>query len=369
MKLNKKMLIILCSVVATILVFIIVLILVFALRDKSLSFEKIEEKIVSAGMSYYANNPDKLPSEGTITVDTSTLIAEGYLNDLSKYTGDEELICNGTLYVTKKTNGHSYRARLYCGTTYITKSFKDVVVTNVVTSGSGLYEEQQVDPNNNETTQKVYVFKGDVLNNYIKMGDFYWRIVKVYENGEMAVLGDPELMRRVWDNRYNLDVNKYRGINDYEVSRMLNYIDADVNNNHEGFLIIKSLITPHTACIGKRSLNDASKNGEAECSRVLGNQYFSLLPMYDYINASLDENCVVASDKSCYNYNYLAAETEDWWTITGVEENTQDVYYVQKTARSDYANQVKYARLYAHLDANVTYVSGTGTYKDPYVLK
>lgn len=368
MKLNKKMIVILCSVVAAILVFIVILILLLAGRDKSLSYDRIEERIVTAGMSYYEDNPNQLPQSGTSSIDTSTLVAQGYLNDLSTYT-KEGVVCSGTLYVTKTPTDYSYRSTLNCGTSYVTKSFKDIVATNIVTSGSGLYEEEQVNPNDNTTLHKVYVFKGDNVNNYVKVGSYYWRIVKIYENGEMSVVGDPELMRRTWDNRFNMDTNKYRGINDYEVSRMVDYIENDVTKNTEGFLKIKSLVTPHIACIGKRSLNDASRDGSAECSKILENQYFSLLPIYDYLNASLDENCIAATDKSCYNYNYLASESEDWWTITGVEDNTQDVYYVQKTVKSDFANQVKYVRLYANIDANVTYVSGTGTYKDPYILK
>lgn len=368
MKLNKKMIIILCSVVAAILVLIVIIMLLLGGRSKKLSYNKIEEKIVTAGMNYYKNHQDQLPEVGTVSIDTSTLVAQGYLSDLSTYTGKDE-ICSGTLYVTKNPSNYSYRAKLYCGTNYVTKTFKERVVTGVVTSGSGLYAEEQVNPNDNSSTQKVYVFKGDGVNNYIKMGDFYWRIIKVFENGEMAVLGDPELLRRIWDNRFNLDTNNYRGINDYKVSRILDYINSDVVDNNNGFMIIKSLITPHTVCTGNRSLNDISRDGSSECSETLENQYFSLLPVYDYMNASLDQNCNTATDASCYNYNYLAAEVEDWWTVTGIADNTQDVYYVHKTIKYDYANQVKSARLYAYLDANVTYVSGTGTYDDPYILK
>lgn len=369
MKLNKKMLITLCSVVAAILVLIIVLILIFTLRDKTLSFERIEEKIVSAGMNYYNDHKDLLPASGTTTVDTSTLIAEGYLNDLSKYTGDEELICNGTVYVTKTPSGHSYRSRLFCGTTYVTKKFKDVVVNNIVTSGSGLYEEEQVNPNDNSSMHKVYVFKGDNVNNYVKVGSYYWRIVKIYENGEMAVLGDPELLRTTWDDRYNINEDEYFGINAYSISRIKDIINEKVVGDADGFLKIKSLISPHNACVGSRDTNDASRDGSAECSEVLENQYFSLLPTYDYLNASLDSNCIAALDESCYNYNYLAADRDEWWTITGVGDNTFGVYFVDGIMETNNANYTKAARLYAHLDANVSYVSGNGTYDDPYVLR
>ena len=87
------------------------------------------------------------------------------------------------------------------------------------------------------------------------------------------------------------------------------------------------------------------------------------------MNASLDENCTHAESESCYNYNYLSESGNGWWTVTGVADNSQDVYYVANSMMDTYANSTKSARLYAHLDSNVTYVSGTGTYDDPYILK
>lgn len=368
MKLNKKMIIMLASVIGVVVVLIIVIMLFVGGGNKTLSYENIEGKLVSAGERYFENHKDKLPDSGSASVDVNTLVSEGYLNDLSTYTEDG-VTCDGKAYVTKNPTGYSYRANLECGKNYSTNTLSSVLKKNIVTSGSGLYEMPQVSSDDNSSSENVYVFKGDNVNNYIKLGDFHWRIVKVYENGEIAVLGDPELLRRLWDNRFNLDTDSYRGINDYKISRMLDYIDSDIIDNDDGYLIIKSLITTHNACIGKRALNDTSRNGSAECSEILENQYFSLLPVYDYMNASLDNNCNIASDDSCYNYNYLAGGVEDWWTITGVKDNSQDVYYVYKTMKADYANQVKSARLYAHFDSNVMYVSGTGTYDDPYIVK
>ena len=185
----------------------------------------------------------------------------------------------------------------------------------------------------------------------------------------LVVLGDPELLRATWDNRFNIITDNYRGINQYDISRMRDSIDTEVVDDEEGYLIIKSLITTHTACYGNRSLDDTSKDGSTECSSTLPNQYFSLLPLYDYMNASLDPNCNKALDNSCYNYNYLASNNEEWWTITGVADNTEEVYYISNTVEREYANRIRGVRLYAHFDASVTYVSGSGTYEDPYIVK
>lgn len=367
MKFNKKMIIMLCSVVGIIVLIIILMMLFLSGRDKQLEYSEIEERIIFAGKNYYEDNKDKLPEFGTTSISASTLVAEGYLNNLSNYT-KEGITCNGTLYVTKNPTDYSYRAKLDCGSDYSSKYFSSIVTKEVVSNGSGLYQMEQIEPNSG-TVQTVYVFRGDNVNNYVKVGDFYWEIVKVYENGEIAMLGDPELLRTKWDDRFNIETENYRGINEYEVSRMKDAILSEVVNDQDGYLIIKSLITPHTACIGKRSLNDTSKDGSTECSEILTNQYFSLLPAYDYMNASLDNNCNTVEDYSCYNYNYLTSGNEEFWTITGVKDNTQDVYYVDNVMEHEYANVTKTARLYVHLDANVTYVSGTGSYEDPYIVK
>ena len=64
-------------------------------------------------------------------------------------------------------------------------------------------------------------------------------------------------------------------------------------------------LTTYTLCIGKRNDLDTSKDGSIECSSPLENQYIGLLPLYDYMNASLDSICLNANSKECQNYNYL----------------------------------------------------------------
>lgn len=368
MKLNKKMIIMLSSVVAVIFVIIIIMLIFAGGKSKVISYSALEDKIITAGEKYYSDHEDKLPENGTTSIDTSTLVSEGYLNDLSKYT-KKDVTCTGKLYVTKNPSDYSYHASIDCGSSYKTKSFKDVVVKDIVTNGDGLYEELQINPDDNTTTHTVYVFKGEHVNNYIKVGDYYWRIVKVYENGEIAVLGVPELLRATWDNRFNVEFGNYRGINDYSVSRLKDTIEKEVIEDDSSFLRIKSLVTTHTACIGKRTKEDTSKDGSTECSTVLPDLYFSLLPVYDYMNASLDPNCKTALNDSCYNYNYLSNSNDEWWTITGVGDNTQNVYSVDSILKIDYASYSKGIRMLANLSSNVSYVSGTGTMEDPYIIK
>ncbi len=368
MKSNKKMIIILASVIGVIVLLIIILMLVANGGTKNLDYSAIEERIKMAGENYYRDHENELPETGTKTMNISKLITDGYLSDINKKLKDG-VTCNGTLYVTKTVTDYSYRAKLDCGSAYSTKTLSSVLLENIVSNGSGLYKTEEVNPDNPSEMHNVYIFRGDNVNNYIKLGDFYWEIIKVYENGEIAVLGDAELLRNLWDNRYNVETDYYHGINKYDVSRVKDAIVEDVLNFEDGYNIIKSLITTHTACYGNRYLDDTSKDGSAECSKTLPNQYFSLLPIYDYMNASLDGNCNKVMDNSCYNYNFLSNHHEEWWTITGVADNTEEVYSIDSVAEREYASVTKGIRLYAHFDPSVMYVSGSGTYEDPYIVK
>ncbi len=368
MKFNKKMLIILCSVVAIILFIMVIAIIFVGGSSKVWSYATMEEKIILAGKKYYNDNKEELPEFGTTSVDVSTLVSREYLSDLSEHS-EEGVYCSGKLYVTKNIIDYTYRVNLDCGDNYSTTKFNDIVMKNLVTTGDGLYETTQVNPENANENHLVYVFKGQTVNNYIKIGKTYFRIVKVYENGEMAILDNGKMLKTNWDNRYNIVTDDYKGINDYERSIVRDAIQQEIINEQETYQALKTLITTHTACIGNKNLDDDTKDGSTECSKTLKNQYFSMLPAYDFMNASLDDNCNEIMSQACYNYNYLSSENGNWWTITGVGDNNQDVYYVSGSIEETYASSSKKIRLYAHLDANVTYVSGSGTFADPYILK
>ena len=94
------------SVVGVIVVIIIVLLLFIGGGSKNLSFEEIENRIVTSGKSYYEDNEDKLPKKGQIELNVSTLVSEGYMNELSTYT-EEGTSCSGKLIVTKTPLSHN----------------------------------------------------------------------------------------------------------------------------------------------------------------------------------------------------------------------------------------------------------------------
>jgi len=366
---RKKMITILGTIIGVLLLILIIVMLVVGLgnKNKTLSYNEIEAKILTAMENYYSDNKAELPLEGTKTLSISTLVANGYLNDLSTYTA-EGVTCSGMGYVTNIANNYSYRVVLTCSDGSTSKVFSDYLKENVVSAGAGLYEMQQVSIDNNLQLSTNYVYRGETVNNYVKIGDFRWRIVKINDKNEVVLIETEDVARSSWDDRYNIETNQYRGINNYNVSRVKEYITQNILEPVNSYSLTKKLITSHDVCIGKRSTSESSINGVAECSNVLENQYFSLLPIYDYMSASLDVNCNSTYSASCSNYNYLSAGDE-WWTVTALSDSTEDVYYVSGSVGSSYASSTKDIRLVVALDSMVSYVSGSGTYNDPYIVK
>ena len=98
---------------------------------------------------------------------------------------------------------------------------------------------------------------------------------------------------------------------------------------------------------------------------------FSTLTPYEYIRASLDENCKKLTDKSCSNFNFISnKDNGSEWVITSTPENNYQAYifdgsyfYLSDTRRSNYLHLV------TNLSEFVFYKSGLGTIDDPYIIK
>ena len=94
---KKKLVRLLGLLLGVIIVFILVLFLLTSCTNGSKSYEEVEEIMVNAAESYFADHQESLPKKdgGSQTIDASVLSAEGYMKDLSKYT---KAICTGTVF-------------------------------------------------------------------------------------------------------------------------------------------------------------------------------------------------------------------------------------------------------------------------------
>ena len=87
------------------------------------------------------------------------------------------------------------------------------------------------------------------------------------------------------------------------------------------------------------------------------------------MNASIDTGCNTVLSESCQNYNYLAGGSS-YWLVTAETGNTYNVFGVSRgVVKAGAAYQLMRVRPVITLNSNVMIAKGTGTEKDPYVLK
>lgn len=358
---NKQKIYMFGSLAFVMLIIIITIAVTLKIIGTKMSYEKLESKMENATRTYLAEHPEENPSSTnpTIIIEDKTLIEGEYLKELKKYVKDDT--CTGKVMVDYENASYKYQAYLTCKT-YKTEKMLDVLKKHntIAQTGDGLYEM------NNEL-----VYRGENPNNYISFNDELWRIVKIDKDNKIKIiLTETENKNEIygtWDDRYNTEKGSSYGINNFALSRALvnlqNIYEKHYTNQQE-------FLTKYDLCYGKRSEDSVFKDGSLECNEILREQNIGLLPLYDYMNASLDALCQTPNNKECQNYNYLV-NNQSWWTMTANQKSTYHVYRIHSSGKveSDNASSKKTLRYVLALNPDVLYQSGNGTKKDPYVVR
>ena len=359
---KKKLLYLGGGLVAIILVFLIFNIIGTKLFSKS-SYDEIENIMKNAAIKYYKDNESDLPKEngGSKEVDDSTLTEKKYMKSMEKLLNDKNKSCTGKVRVTNVNNNYKYTPILDCGKDYTTSSFIDYLKKNtqVVGTGDGLY-----------SVNGQMVYRGENINNYVTLNNKTFRIVKLEENDVVLILID-KLTSTDWDNRYNSEKKSKVGINEYGISRINDYLQDLYNGDDFLTSENKLLLASYSVPIGKRDDSSTDKSGESENAEVYENQYIGLLPVYDFLNASLDENCVTSTSTACVNYNYLVKFDRSYWTSTADINTTHKVYKVDVGSGVGLSNASSNAAVQPviHISRDAMYVSGDGSKDNPYKIK
>lgn len=362
-KMDKGLINKLASFLLIIVLIFVVIIVIKLVKGNRISYESIENKMINAAKTYYSEDEQGIKefkdvSAQNISVDIKTLVEKGYLKDLTKLTPNKEAICDGYVRVKTNNNYTLYTAFLDCGSDYKTKYLSDVIKNNIVETGDGLYKY------NDE-----YIFRGELVNNYVNFADKEWRIIKINSDNTIRMIETTVREEIVWDNRYNVDTKSKEGINDFNVSRIKDSLEELYNNEEEFNDNDKSHIVAQNLCIGKRKRNDNSINGTTECSQKYDNFMIGLLQVNEYALASLDKNCTNPEAKACQNYNYFSEYKNSYWSITANAEKTNKVYKFVNTPIVTSANNRSRIRAVINIDANSTFIDGDGTKENPYVIK
>lgn len=366
---KKRMFKMMGIIVGGMIVLLVILYICSTFITQTYSYTELEGILKDSAIAYFKDYPENLPTEegNIVEIDSSNLIAAEKMKDFSEYT-KEGVICSGTVQVEKSGNDYLYTPYLNCGENYTTEELYKKVTKeeNLVTAGYGLY-----------ASNGAYVFRGESVNNYVKLGKSLWRIVKVTSNNNIVLINqDGVEYTQPWDNRYNEGKLYEAGINTYSASRVREYLEKVYNHpsKDDGEDILskndKTKLISFNLCTGKRNVNEAGSDNVTECGEVLQNQKLGLLTLSDYIYASIDPNCKTAQSKSCQNYNYLVTDYE-WWLVTADKSDNAMVYKVDENGsiKKDYCSTYSIVRPVVYLNSKVLYKSGDGSLEKPYKIK
>lgn len=360
---KKKLVRLLGLLLGVIIVFILVLFLLTSCTNGSKSYEEVEEIMVNAAESYFADHQESLPKKdgGSQTIDASVLSAEGYMKDLSKYT---KAICTGTVKVQKAGSTYSYTPSLNCGESYVSRELADQIKNDnkVTTTGYGLYN-----------MGGNYVFRGEKVNNYVQLENAVWRVVKITSSGNtVLILDEPLAMTAPYDNRFNTAANYKSGINNYSASRIKETLLTEYDKE-KSFLsdADKAKTTTFKMCVGARGATETGVEQAVECKTVEQSQKVGLLSVSDYMNASIDQACTTATSKNCQNYNYLNGPKKEWWTSTPSKTSSYHAYLISinNGVRDTETYNYGAIRPVIYLNENVLFKGGKGTAEEPYIVK
>ena len=351
-------------------VFVLLIIILFAISactKKKFDFYKLQDTMIAGATSYYQSKPDDLPREDgdTRTIALKKLISEGFMEEPSKIYKDNSISCDGSVTVTNNNGYYLYSPSLTCGKDHRTQLLVDKLLSDsLVESGVGLYE-----------VGDQYIYKGEVTNNFVKFAgqNKLFRIMRVNEDGTYRLFEHDGIDTEVWDDRFNPSKMTAAGINDYVANDLSSRIKDRVKQYYNDSTVwpdkVKAYIVTQNLCMGKRTEDDITKDGSTECQLVLAKQQLGLINVYEFMQASLDNNCNSTRAISCQNYNWYANYRDRIWTVNGDANDSSKVWYMYQTINVSSASA--YHSMYAvfNISDKVTYVTGDGTEGNPYVIR
>jgi hypothetical protein len=365
-KMDKKFLILVCIIFGLPVFIIVFIAIIQGCSSSKISYEEYEQKMKTVAEGYLTEAELKKMSEGeTIKIELEDLVESNKIKSPKQLLNDSS--CDGNVVVRKngstiKQNQggfYNYIVSLECDN-YKTKTIKDALMKNVVSSDAGLY-----------SIGENYIFKGKDVDNYISFYGTEYRIMSIDKNGILKLIkSESETINKYWDIKYNTETSNNSGKNIYRDSDILQEIIKiylDVKNFKKS---AKTRIIAQDLCVDPRDVNDLSKDTKKECNGLVENQVISLIGVEDFSNASLDPECYDIKSKSCRNYNYLNKLHLNTWTYTAVLNNTYEVYYLSNgVINVEEASKCLPLNIVIYIDGNENYKSGDGSQTNPFVIE
>lgn len=362
-KLKKIMMI---SIAGFVVLFVILFAIVACQGTQHISYEKLREKMEKVAKEYFEEHEDALPTEDKETSEYTLkeMIAAGEIAPLEDLLEEDAPKCDGEVTVTNNNGYYLYTTNLECGDKYSVTLLKDKIIEdNEVETGNGLYE-----------SENDYYFRGDKVNNWVKFNDELWRIVSIDENGAIKMVQNRNIENFTeWDGHYNAEIDD-TGVNTYydTVKQVGSNIKESLEEYYKNEKYIskssKPYITTQTLCVGKRSLEDTTKDGKTECSVTLDKQILGALTTYEMIRSSLDEGCNSVTSRECRNYNWAFKLNTSTWLLTASTTKSNLAYSFYYDLDETLTEIELSVLATVKIDPKVEYTEGTGTEEDPYII-
>lgn len=227
---------------------------------------------------------------------------------------------------------HFYQASHNSSQESISLSDKILSSSNLVTSGDGLYFDQN-----------KYVYKGNVENNYVYYSNRYFRIVRIEEDGSALLITDDIETSLVWNYKEN----------DYKTSTIRNFLND--NELENAGIFYKSLENPDLYIKASNYCIDKVDGENLTCEDTVTDKV-GLLSIQEYMDAY--------ANKSYLNIGKY------WWTSNASLDG--HVWYVFNEGGINFKSN-NFEAYYAYgvrpvitIKPDVNYVSGDGTKENPY---
>ncbi len=214
-----------------------------------------------------------------------------------------------------------------------------------------------------------YYFRGNIPNNYVKINDLLWRIVRINGDGTIRLILNDAIKNTI--NYYNASELK----TDFSDSSIYSYLNSWFEENLRNYL---------KYIANTRYCNDVSHDDAynyLNYTRIVTNKIPTLNCLSNSITSklgilSIDEVILAGAspDKSNSEYYlYNASLTDSWFTMSGAKgsDTSLNLFMIDQNGkvRSDIAGSTYHSiRPVINLVKN-TEVTGSGTLEDPYLLK
>lgn len=335
-------------------------------KGKIYSYNEIEKILIQKTKAAYGKDGNLPSANQKIEIGIEELVNKGLVKTINEYTQDETTSCSAKITIYNNNGYYLYEPNINCGEKYKTKTLQETLIKDsLVETGNGLYK-----------VNDEYIFKGDNVNNYIKLNDVLYRIISINSDGSVRLMENKknsENTMTTWDDRYNTEKQYNAGINNYSSNGLNSRIKDKIHNIYEGDTYtddVKAYFINKESCIGKRSINELENTGIYECAVKSESYPISILALYEYSRASLDPNCTGIVNSSCTNYNYFTSISNGFWTLTADKDTSYKAYKISSgSVMISNASNPAYLLIVINIDGNTVINSeGNGSFKTPYII-